>query len=128
MIFGDQNSFFSPRGTTTPSNADEVQEPDAAAFELRKRAQDASEPQLVRMLMELALLPSGWSDEVLEPSDLLASTARRYEVSLAGKNSPKAKAAKCESKPKNARSTKKSAGSSASSKSAKKSVRKGGAA
>jgi ParB family transcriptional regulator, chromosome partitioning protein len=109
-------------------NTDEVQEPDASAFELRKRAQDAPEPQLVRMLMELALLPSGWSDEVLEASDLLATTARRYEVSLAGKNSRKAKAAKCASKPKNPRSTKKSAGFSAASKSAKKSVRKGGAA
>jgi ParB family chromosome partitioning protein len=109
-------------------NTDDVQEPDAAAFELRKRAQEATEPQLVRMLMELALLPSGWSDEVLEPSDLLAATARRYEVSLAVKSRPKAKAAKCVSKPKHARSGKTSAASSTATKTAKKSVRKGGAA
>jgi len=66
-------------------NTDEVQEPDAAAFELRKRAQAATEPQLLRMLMELALLPSGWSEEALEPTDLLAVTARRYEVSVTGR-------------------------------------------
>jgi hypothetical protein len=54
-------------------NTDEVREPDAAGFELRKRAQEATEPQLIRMLMELALLPSGWSDEPLEYNDPLAS-------------------------------------------------------
>ena len=72
-----------------------MREPDAAAFELRKRAQEATEPQLIRMLMELALLPSGWSDEPLEHNDLLASVARRYEVSLTAKKTPKAKSAKC---------------------------------
>lgn len=76
-------------------NTDEVQEPDAAGFELRKRAQEATEPQLIRMLMELALLPSGWSDEPLEYNDPLASVARRYEVSLTTKKTPKAKSAKC---------------------------------
>ena len=109
-------------------NTDAAEEPDAAAFELRKRAQQATEPQLVRMLMELALLPSGWSDEVLEPSDLLASAARRYEVSLTEKNRPRAKAAKCAPKATSARSSKTSGKSSASTKTAKKAVRKGGAA
>lgn len=75
-------------------NTDEVREPDAAGFELRKRAQEATEPQLIRMLMELARLPSGWSDEPLEYNDRLASVARRYEVSLTAKKTPKAKSAK----------------------------------
>ena len=81
-------------------NTDEMREPDAAGFELRKRAQEATEPQLIRMLMELALLPSGWSDEPLEHNDPLASVARRYEVSLTAKKTPKAKSAKCEPKKK----------------------------
>ena len=45
---------------------------------LRKKAQEATEPQLIRMVMELALLPSGYSEEPLEPTDPLASAARRY--------------------------------------------------
>ncbi len=69
-------------------NTDEMREPDTAGFELRKRAQEATEPQLIRMLMELALLPSGWSDEPLEHNDPLASVARRYEVSLTAKKTP----------------------------------------
>ncbi|HJT71303.1 MAG TPA: ParB/RepB/Spo0J family partition protein [Terriglobales bacterium] len=77
-------------------DTDEAREPDAAAFELRKKTRQATEPQLVRMLMELALLPSGYAEEALEPLDPLASTARRYGVSLAAK--PKAKAAKCSAK------------------------------
>ena len=81
-------------------NTDEVREPDAAGFELRKRAQEATQPQLIRMLMDLALLPSGWSDEPLEYNDPLASVARRYEVSLTAKKTPKAKSAKCEPKKK----------------------------
>ena len=76
-------------------NTDEMREPDAAGFELRKRAQEATEPQLIRMLMELALLPSGWSDELLEYNDPLVSVARRYEVSLTAKKTPKPKSTKC---------------------------------
>jgi ParB family transcriptional regulator, chromosome partitioning protein len=80
-------------------NADETREPDAAAFEFRKKAKEATEPQLVRMLMELALLPSGYSDEPLEPIDPLAITARRLGVSLTAKNG-KSSASKCGSKAK----------------------------
>ncbi len=85
-------------------NTDERREPDAAGFELRKRAQEATEPQLIRMLMELALLPSGWSDEPLEPNDPLASVARRYDVALTAKKTPKTKSAKCGPKKRVARS------------------------
>lgn len=88
-------------------NTDEMREPDAAGFELRKRAQEATEPQLIRMLMELALLPSGWSDEPLEYNDPLASVARRYEVSLTAKKTPKRKSAKCEPKKKGVRKSSK---------------------
>lgn len=76
-------------------DTDEVHEPDAAAFELRKKAQASTEPQLTRMLVEFALLPSGYSDEPLEHIDVLASAARRYDVSLSPKNAVKPKAAKC---------------------------------
>lgn len=79
-------------------DTDEVQEPDAAAFELRKRAQGATEAQLVRMLVELALLPSGFSDERLLPHDPLASAAARYGVSVNAKKQPKLNSAKCASK------------------------------
>lgn len=82
-------------------DTDESREPDAAAFELRKKARAATEPQLVRMLMELALLPSGYSEEALEPLDPLASTARRYGVSLTAKQ--KSKTAKCNAKAKRPR-------------------------
>jgi len=58
-------------------DTEEQHEPDAAAFELRKKAQKATEPELIRMLVEFTLLPSGYSDEVLEPTDPLASAARR---------------------------------------------------
>jgi ParB family chromosome partitioning protein len=75
-------------------NTDEVREPDAASFELRKRAQEATELQLIRMLMELALLSSGWSEEPLEHNDPLASAARRYDVALTAKKMPKMKRAK----------------------------------
>jgi hypothetical protein len=75
-------------------NTDETREPDAAAFELRKKATEATEPQLVRMLMELALLPSGYSDEPLDPIDPLASAARRLGVSLTPKNG-KSQSSKC---------------------------------
>lgn len=76
-------------------DTEEQHEPDAAAFELRKKAQKATEPELIRMLVEFTLLPSGYSDEVLEPTDPLASAARRYNVSLGPKKAAKPKAAKC---------------------------------
>ena len=44
-------------------DTDEKREPDAAAFELRKVAESATDSQLIRMLFELALLPFGYSDE-----------------------------------------------------------------
>lgn len=76
-------------------DTDQVHEPDAAAFELRKKAQVSTEPQLTRMLVEFALLASGYSDEPLLPIDVLASAARRYNVSLSPKKAVKPKAAKC---------------------------------
>ena len=112
-------------------NTDEMREPDAAGFELRKRAQEATEPQLIRMLMELALLPSGWSDEPLEHNDPLASVARRYEVSLTAKKTPKAKSAKCEPKKNGGRTPAKAKPPRnvvAKGKAAKKTARAGGAA
>ena len=57
---------------------DETSEPDAARFELNKKVQKATEAQLIRMLIEIALLSSGNSDEELQPSDLLVATAARY--------------------------------------------------
>lgn len=112
-------------------NTDEMREPDAAGFELRKRAQEATEPQLIRMLMELALLPSGWSDEPLEHNDPLTSVARRYEVSLTAKKTPKAKSAKCAPKKKGVRTPSKAKPPRnvvAKGKAAKKTARAGGAA
>ena len=53
------------------------------------------------MLMEFALVPSGYSEEALEPLDPLASTARRYGVSLTVKQRPKAP--KCSAKAKRPR-------------------------
>ena len=69
-------------------------EPDAVVLELRKRAEEATEAQLVRMLVELALLRSGYSDEMLEPTDLV-SAARRYSAVPESKETPQPKAAKC---------------------------------
>ena len=57
---------------------DETSEPDAARFELNKKVQKAPEAQLIRMLIEIALLPSGNSDEELPPTDILVTTAARY--------------------------------------------------
>lgn len=81
-------------------DTDEQREPDAAAFELRRKAEKATEPELIRMLVEFTVLPSGYSDEVLEVTDPLASAARRYNVTLNPKKIAKAKAAKCGAKPK----------------------------
>jgi len=109
-------------------DTDETREPDAAAFELRKKAKEATEAQLVRMLMELALLPSGYSDEPLEPIDPLASAARRLGVSLAAKNG-KSPASKCGSKAKHPRaSAKPKTRMKAATKIAKRATAKGGAA
>jgi ParB family chromosome partitioning protein len=76
-------------------DTDEVHEPDAAALEFRKLTQGATEAQLVRMMVELALLPSGFSDESLRPHDPLASAAARYGVSLKPKKQSTSKGAKC---------------------------------
>lgn len=75
-------------------DTEEQREPDAPAFELRNRAQKATEPELIRMLIEFTLLRSGYSDEILEASDPLANAALRYNVSLASK-AAKPKPAKC---------------------------------
>ena len=108
-------------------DTDEAREPDAAAFELRKKAREANETQLVRMLIELALLPSGYSEEVLEPLDPLASTARRYGVSFAAKQ--KAKTAKWSAKAQRAQTqSKPKAKSKGSTRAAAKIATKGGAA
>lgn len=108
-------------------DTDEAREPDAAAFELRKKAREATEPQLVRMLMELALVPSGYSEEALEPLDPLASTARRYDVSLPAKQKPKA--VKCGAKAKRPRThSKPKQTSKGSTKATTKLAGKGGAA
>jgi hypothetical protein len=109
-------------------NTDETREPDAAAFELRKKVTEATEPQLVRLLMELALLPSGYSDEPLEPINPLASAARRLGVSLTAKNG-KSPASKCGSKAKHPRaSAKPKTRVKATTKTAKRATAKGGAA
>jgi len=109
-------------------DTDETREPDAAAFELRKKAKEATEPQLVRMLMELALLPSGYSDEPLEPIDPLASAARRLGVSLTAKNG-RSPASKCGSKAKHPRaSARPKTRMKATTKIAKRATAKGGAA
>ena len=109
-------------------DTDETREPDAAAFELRKKAKEATEPQLARILMELALLPSGYSDEPLEAIDPLASAARRLGVSLTAKNG-KSPASKCGSKAKYPRaSAKPKTRAKAATKTAKRVGAKGGAA
>ena len=77
----------------TDANASE--EPDALIFELRKRAEEANEVLLVRMLVEFTLLRSGYSDEVLEQDDPLACAARRYNSRPQSKRTPKPKAIKC---------------------------------
>ena len=110
-------------------DTDQAREPDAAAFELRQKAQEATEPQLIRMLMELALLPSGNSEEALEPLDLLASAARRYGVSLTEKKNAKPKTAKCSAKAKPSRThSKPKASLKSATKATKKATAKGGAA
>ena len=77
------------------------------------------------MLVELALLPSGFSDEPLPPHDPLASAAARYGVSLNATKHSKAKTTKCApkadaKKPKSTIATK--------PKAAPKKTKKGGAA
>jgi hypothetical protein len=59
---------------------DQEREPDYANAALAERARQLTEPQLIGMLLELALLPSGMSDEELEPTDLLVLTAERYSA------------------------------------------------
>ena len=76
-------------------DTDDFQEPDAAAFELRKKAESATDSQLVSMLFELALLPFGYSEEPLEFTNPLASAARRYESLLTAKRTTKVKGAQC---------------------------------
>lgn len=63
-------------------DTDEMSEPDAAMFELRKRTEKASTQDLIRMLVELTLIPSGYSDEELDHLDPLISAAIRYGVPL----------------------------------------------
>lgn len=113
-------------------DTEEQHEPDAAAFELRKKAQKATEPELIRMLVEFTLLPSGYSDEVLEPNDPLASAARRYNVSLGPKKAAKPKAAKCAPNKKaedNSKQARKPKATPSANKAVKKtSAQKGGAA
>ena len=60
-------------------DTDEVQEPDAAAIQLRQKAASATESELIRMLFEIALLPFGYAEEPLEFTNPLASAARRYQ-------------------------------------------------
>ena len=109
-------------------DTDRAREPDAAAFELRQKAQEATEQQLIRMLMELALLPSGNSEEALEPLDPLASTARRYGISLTEKKNAKPKTEKCSAKAKRPRMpSKPKANPKSATKAAKKATAKGGA-
>jgi hypothetical protein len=80
------------------------------------------------MLMELALLPSGYSEEALEPLDPLASTARRYGISLTEKKNAKPKTEKCSAKAKRPRMpSKPKANPKSATKAAKKATAKGGA-
>ena len=69
-------------------------------------------------------------DEALEATDLLASAARRYNVSLTAKKSVKSKAAKCPTKAgSTATETRKTKAAHAAKKSVKKTAaQKGGAA
>ena len=108
-------------------DTDEIREPDAAAFELRKLAQEARPNRnLSECSMELALLPSGFSDEPLPPHDPLASAAARYGVSLSAKKQTKAKTTKWAPKA----SSKKPKSTTANKPKAapKKAAKKGGAA
>ncbi|HKD04877.1 MAG TPA: ParB/RepB/Spo0J family partition protein [Bryobacteraceae bacterium] len=92
---------------------DDSREPDAAEMALYKKAEEATELQLVRMLIELGLLRSGYSDEKLDPTDPLIRAAARYAKA-------KRQHAKCAGrKTPSRRNTAKA--------SAKKSIRKGGA-
>ncbi len=63
-------------------DADEERERDSAAHQLMQKAKGATEASLIRMLVELALLPSGYSSEPMQPNDPLARAALRYGVSL----------------------------------------------
>ena len=74
-------------------NTGEARDEDAAQAELRARAQKATESELIRMLIELALLPSGYSYEELSPIDPLAQAAERYAVHLQDRKQPKQKRA-----------------------------------
>ena len=74
LDFEDSEALTERHGIRT----DETSEPDAAGFELRKRAEKATEAQLIRMLFEIALLKSGYSDEELAPTDPLVTMAARY--------------------------------------------------
>ena len=67
-------------------DAEQDREPTYASAALAERARQITERQLTRMLVELALLPSGLSDEELEPTDLLVVTSARYsEVAASAK-------------------------------------------
>ncbi|MGA8597061.1 MAG: hypothetical protein WB676_20300 [Bryobacteraceae bacterium] len=111
-------------------DTDKVREPDGATFELRKKAQAATDHQLNRMLVEIALLPSGYSDEKLEASDPLASAARRYDFSLTANKPATPKAAKCATNAQaTAAKTRKAKATQVNKNSAaKKTAQKGGAA
>lgn len=61
---------------------DQYQEPDGLTFEFRKLAESANHKELIRMLFEIALIPSGYSDEALEANDVLRRTAERLNVTL----------------------------------------------
>ena len=79
-------------------------------------AQEATEPQLIRLLIEMTLLRSGYSEEKLEPTDPLILAAARY-----AKAKPKAaKCAKRKAQPKARKTQTVALG--------KKKTRKGGAA
>ena len=72
-------------------DADQEREPDYANVALAEKARQLTERQLTRMLVELALLPSGLSDEELEPTDLLVVTSARYSEIAASARRTRAK-------------------------------------
>jgi ParB family transcriptional regulator, chromosome partitioning protein len=110
-------------------DTDEDREPDAAAFELREKAQNATDAQIIRMLVEITLLRSGYSDEKLEAIDPLASAARRYNVSLRAKNTVKSTSPKCGPKAgRSAMKSRKDKKTHVENKAVKKVAQKGGAA
>jgi hypothetical protein len=74
-------------------NTDEARDEDAVQAELRARTQNATESELIRMLIEFALLPSGYSYEELNPTDPLAKAAERYGVGLRARKPSKQKRA-----------------------------------